>query len=98
MAPSNAHLTSNDPLPHTQRRARRPYGADAPLLRLRSGRVLAGVCGGIARFVGTSPRRIRALWLVTLFPSLGVTAFAYPLLWLLLPLEPMDSTPERKAH
>jgi len=87
MAPSDPLLSAHDPLPHEQRRARRPAGADAPLRRIHAGRWIAGVCGGIARFVGTSPQRIRALWLISLIPSLGVTAFAYPLLWWLLPLE-----------
>lgn len=87
-----------DPLPHQQRRARRPHGASQPLRRNREQRLIAGVCAGIATFVGSTPRRIRILWLLTLVPSLGVTAFAYPLLWLLLPSAPTGSTPGRTSH
>ena len=76
-----------DPLTHGQRRARRPVGASRPLLRSRRSKVVAGVCGGIAVFVGAAPNAVRALWLVSLLPSLGITALAYPALWVLLPLE-----------
>lgn len=74
-----------DPLPHDQRRARRPTGAAGPLRRSSRDRVVAGVCGGIAEFVGARPWHVRALWLVSLLPSLGITLWAYPMLWLLLP-------------
>lgn len=77
-----------DPLVHEQRRARRPAGAQTPLRRQRQGRVVAGVCAGIGRFVGVSPTIPRILWLLSIPPSLGTTLLAYPVLWLLLPLEP----------
>ena len=79
--------TFRDPLRHAQRRARRPLGADAPLRRSRR-RVFGGVCGGIADFVGARPNVVRGIWLFSLLPSLGITALAYPAMWLLLPLEP----------
>jgi len=82
-APSRA----GDPLRHEQRRARRPLGASAPLLRSRR-RILGGVCGGIAGFVGARAGVVRGIWLLSLLPSLGITALAYPAMWLLLPLEP----------
>jgi phage shock protein PspC (stress-responsive transcriptional regulator) len=98
MLPRPSRPTLSDPLPHDQRRARRPSGAPSALRRSREERVIAGVCGGIAAFVGTPPLRIRAIWLISLIPSLGVTALAYPLLWLLLPAAVTDSTPERRAR
>jgi phage shock protein PspC (stress-responsive transcriptional regulator) len=82
--PSSAH----DPLQHQQRRARRPAGATEPLRRSRRDRVVAGVCGGIASFVGARPATVRWLWIASLLPSLGVTALAYPAMWWLLPLSP----------
>ena len=78
---------AGDPLRHDQRRARRPFGADAPLQRSRR-RVVGGVCGGIAQFVGARANVVRGIWLFSLLPSLGITALAYPAMWLLLPLEP----------
>lgn len=91
MTPSApATSPAGDPLRHDQRRARRPLGADAPLLRSRR-RVIGGVCGGIAAFVGARPGTVRAIWLFSLLPSLGITALAYPAMWWLLPLEPEDA-------
>ncbi len=77
-----------DPLTHDQRRARRPHGAGRPLRRARHGRRLGGVCSGIATFVDASPTVVRAIWLLSLVPSLGITALAYPVAWLLIPAEP----------
>lgn len=88
MTPNGAGPSrASDPLRHEQRRARRPLGASAPLLRSRR-RVLGGVCGGIADFVGARAGVVRGIWLLSLLPSLGITALAYPAMWLLLPLEP----------
>lgn len=75
----------HDPLSHEHRRARRPLGATKPLQRSREQRMLAGVCGGIAEFTGARPAWVRAIWVLSLIPSLGITGLAYPLLWLLLP-------------
>lgn len=94
MTPSDpATSRASDPLRHEQRRARRPLGADAPLLRSRR-RVVGGVCGGIATFVGARATVVRGIWLLSLLPSLGITALAYPAMWLLLPLEPADGLDE----
>ena len=76
----------HDVLSHDQRRSRRPVGL-RPLRRSRQHAVLAGVCGGIADFVGAPPRVLRVVWLASLVPSLGMTAIGYLLLWWLLPLE-----------
>ena len=77
---------STDTLTHAQRRARRPAAA-APLSRAHAGRWLGGVSLGIARFVGTDVRLVRALWLLSLPLSLGITSLGYVLLWLLLPVD-----------
>ncbi len=81
--PSNRQ---HDVLPHEQRRSRRPLATE-PLRRSRDERVIAGVCGGLASFVGASPRVVRLIWLVSLIPSIGTTTIAYFLLWWLVPLE-----------
>ncbi len=52
--------------------------------------MLGGVCAGIADFVGTRATIVRALWLVSLVPSLGITALAYPAAWWLIPPAPRD--------
>ncbi len=97
MTPSDpGPARTSDPLRHEQRRARRPLGADAPLLRSRR-RLLGGVCGGIANFVGARAGVVRSIWLLSLLPSLGITALAYPAMWLLLPLEPASPRGSARA-
>ena len=50
--------------------------------------MLGGVCAGIADFVGTRASIVRVLWVVSLVPSLGITALAYPAAWWLIPQAP----------
>ena len=73
----------DDPLPHDQRRARRPQ-AQAPLRR-SGDRVVAGVAGGIARFVGTDPATVRWMFGASLILTIGLSGVVYLLLWVLLP-------------
>ncbi|HEX7981125.1 MAG TPA: PspC domain-containing protein [Gemmatimonadaceae bacterium] len=60
--------------------------ADRPRLTRSKDRVLAGVCGGIAEFLGWSPIAVRALYL---FVSIVSAAFpgiiAYLVLWWVMP-------------
>ena len=76
----------HDALPHDERRARRPQ-TDAKLRRSRKTRVVAGVLGGVAEFVGASPRAVRIIFSVVTFFSGGIIAIGYFLLWWLVPLE-----------
>jgi phage shock protein C len=86
-----------DVLPHEQRRARRP-ASGGPLRRSRTGRRLGGVSAGIARFVGKDVRAVRALWALSVAPSLGITIVGYVALWFLLPLEPAAGAPPSVAE
>ena len=59
------------------------------LCRSQNNRVIAGVCGGLAEYLGWSPGRTRFVWvLATVF-----TAFAgiivYIALWFLMPKVPI---------
>jgi len=47
-------------------------------------RKIAGVCGGIAEYVGWDPTLVRVLWVVLTFLG-GSGVVAYLLLWLLMP-------------
>lgn len=76
-----------DALPHDQRRARRP-DTTAPLKRSKDDRVLGGVIGGIAGYVGADPRTLRLLIAVLTIVTGGVLGVVYGLLWLLLPAAP----------
>ncbi|WP_329740623.1 PspC domain-containing protein [Dyella sp. A6] len=54
------------------------------LYRSRTDRKLAGVCGGLAAFLGWDPTLVRVLWIVlTLLGGSGV--LIYLILWLAMP-------------
>jgi phage shock protein PspC (stress-responsive transcriptional regulator) len=58
-----------------------------PLTRPRRGRVIAGVCAGIARRYGWSPWLVRLLFVAScLLP--GPQILLYIALWILMPKEP----------
>jgi phage shock protein C len=48
--------------------------------------MIAGVCGGIAEYLGVDPTLIRVLWvLITLMAGVGV--LLYLILWVIMPLQ-----------
>lgn len=54
------------------------------LSRSRIDRKLAGVCGGIAQFLGWDPTLVRVLWIVlTLLGGSGI--LIYLVLWVAMP-------------
>ncbi len=53
--------------------------------------MIAGVCGGIAEFIGAKPRTVRIVYALSALPSLGFTLVGYLLLWLLIPASPSAS-------
>jgi phage shock protein PspC (stress-responsive transcriptional regulator) len=60
------------------------------LVRPRRGRVIAGVCAGLARRLGVGPRSVRVAFVVScLLP--GPQVLLYFVLWLVMPSE--ESTP-----
>lgn len=57
------------------------------LCRSRQNRTLAGVCGGIAEFLGWDPTVVRVLWIVlTLVGGSGI--LLYLIFWLVMPESP----------
>jgi phage shock protein PspC (stress-responsive transcriptional regulator) len=57
------------------------------LARSRDNQVIAGVCGGLARYLGWKPRTVRVLFLLScLLP--GPQFVIYLLLWVIIPREP----------
>ncbi len=56
-----------------------------PLHRSSSNKVIAGVCGGIAEFLGWKPTVVRVLWVILTPTTLFAGGFIYLLLWLLMP-------------
>jgi len=54
------------------------------LSRSRSDRKLAGVCGGVAEFLGWDPTLVRVLWIVlTMLGGSGI--LIYLILWVAMP-------------
>ena len=57
------------------------------LARPRRGRVIAGVCAGLARRFDMSPGVVRLLFVLSLFLP-GPQILLYLALWIMLPQEP----------
>ena len=57
------------------------------LTRPRDGRLLAGVCAGLARRFGIDPWLARLLFVVILLAIPGSQILVYPILWILMPAE-----------
>ena len=57
------------------------------LLRSRDQKILGGVCGGIAEWLGWSPTVVRLLYVIASIASAAFPgAIVYLVLWILLPL------------
>ena len=67
------------------------------LQRSRRNKVVAGVCGGIADWLGWDPTIVRVLYVVVSIASAAFPGIlVYLLLWLLIPARrPEDVTPAR---
>jgi phage shock protein C len=57
------------------------------LVRPRQGRILGGVCAGLARRFGMGATMMRILFVVTLIVIPGSQLIVYPILWILMPSE-----------
>ena len=57
------------------------------LVRPREGRIVGGVCAGLARRFGIGPWTMRILFIVTLIVIPGSQIIVYPILWILMPSE-----------
>jgi phage shock protein PspC (stress-responsive transcriptional regulator) len=57
------------------------------LRRSRSDRMLGGVCGGIARYLGVDPVAVRVGYAIVAIVSGGLAVLAYPVLWIIMPEE-----------
>ncbi len=58
------------------------------LHRTRSNRLLGGVCGGLARWLGWDPTLVRILYvLLSIFSAAFPGALVYVILWIAMPLD-----------
>lgn len=68
------------------------YGSNARLTRSSSDRVLGGVCGGFARWMGWDPTLVRVAYLLlTVFSAAFPGVLLYVLLWLIMPQDPVSA-------
>jgi len=59
------------------------------LYRSRNEKVIAGVCGGIAEWLGWSPGTVRVAYVILSILSVGFPGtIAYVILWIVMPKEP----------
>ena len=61
------------------------------LRRSRTDKMLAGVCGGLARYLGIDPVVARVLYVLGTFLTGGALILAYAILWIVMPEEPATS-------
>ena len=60
-----------------------------PLMRSRRNKMIAGVCGGIADWLGWDPTLVRILCVVVSFVSVAFPGLlAYVVLWFIMPKAP----------
>ena len=61
-----------------------------PLHRSTNNRILGGVCGGIAHWLGWSPTLVRIIYvLVSILSAAFPGTLAYIILWILMPKSPV---------
>jgi len=60
-----------------------------PLRRSRADRMIAGVCGGLAEWLGWDPTLVRVLYVVVSIVSVAFPGLiVYLILWIVMPEEP----------
>jgi phage shock protein C len=60
-----------------------------PLYRSRRNKVIAGVCGGLAEWLGWDPTLTRVLYVVVSILSIAFPGIlAYVILWIVMPKAP----------
>lgn len=58
------------------------------LYRSTKERMLAGVCGGIGKYLGIDPTLVRLIFVLSIFLTFTTSLFVYLVLWLVIPEEP----------
>lgn len=62
------------------------------LTRSTTDRKIAGVCGGLAEYIGTDPTLVRILWVLAVVAG-GFGFLAYVIMWIALPEGPAGALP-----
>ena len=61
------------------------------LVRTRNGRMLAGVCAGVADYLGLDATLVRGIWAVVSVITGGAGVLAYLVAWIIIPDEGQKS-------
>jgi phage shock protein C len=69
-----------------------PQPAQRVVRRSRSERVLAGVCGGVGRYLGVDPVLLRIAFIILALAN-GLGVIAYVVAWVAIPEEQPDQPP-----
>ena len=62
------------------------------LHRSRTDRMVAGVCGGLGRYLGVDPTLIRLAFALLLLFGIGSGLLVYVVMMLIMPMEPEGTT------
>jgi phage shock protein PspC (stress-responsive transcriptional regulator) len=62
------------------------------LVRTRDGRMLAGVCAGVADYLGLDVTLVRVIWAVVSVITGGAGVLAYLVAWIIIPDEGQKSS------
>ncbi len=69
----------------------RDGNASKVLMRSRDGRMLAGVCAGVAGYFGVDVTLVRVIWAVVSVITGGAGILAYLVAWIIIPDEGQKS-------
>jgi phage shock protein C len=58
------------------------------LRRPTDDRIVAGVCSGVARYLGVDPTLVRVAFAIMVVLTWGTALLAYPIMWFIMPEEP----------
>ena len=61
------------------------------LMRSRTNRMLAGVCGGLGAYLNIDPTIIRLIFVLMTLPGGVPGPLVYVLLWIIMPEEPVTA-------
>jgi phage shock protein C len=64
--------------------------ASRPWYRSRDGKMIAGVCAGLAKEFGISVTILRVAFLLSVLIGWGMGLIVYAVLWVVMPYEPFD--------
>jgi phage shock protein C len=86
-APDRRLIGGEQTIRTAERRRRESEGAmNTNFVRSNSDKMIAGVCGGIARYFGIDSTIVRLVFVLAVLS--GVTPLLYVILWIIMPSEP----------